>query len=824
MSCNLIYITEGKKFAREIKSAEEYIKLRSNARHLQHLAEARKGDKKAKLKLTQFNYSGYFPTAQVKGKKLPSKAYVVDIDDKETFERVYPEVIKSNSCLMVERSVNGGGHIVCHRAEGKTILESQCYFSHVYECEIDTNAHDINRVLFATSASQEDLLYLNDALFGDTYNEAWAKAEAERLNDREKNGEEWLPEGAHSANKHFMASKVLKWGIGLNAKTPKIKASEANEQPSANEPKPNTATDTTYPNDYNGIPFSEIIDTYWQLHSDTGQSPTAGNRNTSYYELAYNLRHLCGFNPQWLNAVIPDYAFDADFGTEEKMQCITNAVNAKQTAMTHKIKDVLNVIREKHKFDPDVVAAVDEAAELDFTFFARKLPQLPMGLQDAADAVGESLTMPVLFASFPAIGALATGVRIAVHGMYNTINLMSYIAGDFASGKGSIDPIVGQWMESVKDEDKCYLEEERLWRLEARKNKNKKEQKEEPNNPIRVLTLNNTVANLADRLAKCQGLHAFSFTPEADTLAAKWKSGLSDFSVMLRQAYDGSSYEREAKSVDAVNVHIDRLLWNVVMCGTPDALFRVVNNYTDGFLSRIAIARTPDNTFAPLPENPQQLNDQGKNNIRLISDILRLFKGDLKLDALEECGKEWLDKVRIETMMDNDAVTARARVRTCITAQRMVACVILCATAQKMIEESSFSALEDKLKTNPTCWLSTAEKIGERKDFLKCFNIFADYMMENSMAYFHDRIEEAMNSKDYTGAVSGRKTRNKTIFASLPNTFTFGECYTIFKKNKGNTSEGAVKKALNRWINQGLCFMTDKATYRKSEGKEEEHE
>ena len=88
-----------------------------------------------------------------------------------------------------------------------------------------------------------------------------------------------------------------------------------------------------------------------------------------------------------------------------------------------------------------------------------------------------------------------------------------------------------------------------------------------------------------------EGKHAFSFTPEADTVAQKWKSAMSDFSVMLRQAYDGTSYEREARSADAVNVHIDRLLWNVVMCGTPDALYRVVSNYTDGFQSRIIVAK-----------------------------------------------------------------------------------------------------------------------------------------------------------------------------------------------------------------------------------------
>ena len=53
---------------------------------------------------------------------------------------------------------------------------------------------------------------------------------------------------------------------------------------------------------------------------------------------------------------------------------------------------------------------------------------------------------------------------------------------------------------------------------------------------------------------------------------------MCDFSVMLRQAYDGTPYNREAKSADAVNVHIEKLLWNVVMCGTPDALYRVITN------------------------------------------------------------------------------------------------------------------------------------------------------------------------------------------------------------------------------------------------------
>ena len=109
-----------------------------------------------------------------------------------------------------------------------------------------------------------------------------------------------------------------------------------------------------------------------------------------------------------------------------------------------------------------------------------------------------------------------------IHGKPSQLNLISYIAGDFASGKGSLDPIVAAWLAEVKMVDKGYLEAEEEWRARKRAAKNKKEQPEDPKYPVRCLTLNTTVANLADRLANTQGKHAFSFTPEADTVAQKW--------------------------------------------------------------------------------------------------------------------------------------------------------------------------------------------------------------------------------------------------------------------------------------------------------------
>ena len=51
------------------------------------------------------------------------------------------------------------------------------------------------------------------------------------------------------------------------------------------------------------------------------------------------------------------------------------------------------------------------------------------------------------------------------------------------------------------------------------------------------------------------------------------------------------------------------------MCGTPDALYRVVNNYMDGFQSRITVARTPDNTFTPLTDNLYVLTERQRDRI-----------------------------------------------------------------------------------------------------------------------------------------------------------------------------------------------------------------
>ena len=836
MSCYLIKVENGHKVARSITSEEEYKQLRGSNEQKANLRLARAGNDAAKRRLVQFNYSGHYPQGVVKGMKLPSGAFGFDMDEPEAFAKAAKLLLKEPDkygLLMLERSARQGGHAVFEREKGKTVLENQVRIATMLKCEMDTSAHDINRVYFTTTSDDEDLLFLSPRLFKDEYDEAAVAAEGKVLEERERYGQEELPEGAHKANKHYEPWKeefkkdsqgVFK---GQEFKNSRISTSAASASAASVSAASTSATSSTSAaqDNYLGIPYGEIIKKWWQMYND-GQEPMRSNRNTLTFELAVNLRHICGFDRNQLAQIIPCYD---GFPEQEKMACINSALNEKITQMPKRLKDVLSAIRQERMKQGNagggsaadneaLVNALDEANAKDDLFYYNALPKLPQGIRDSISAVGPALALPVITAICPAIGMLATGVKVSVHGKMNSLNLISYIAGDFASGKGSIDPVIDAWTSEVKEMDKMYQQKEDEWRAKKRAAKNKKEQPEEPKLPVRCLTLNNTVANLAERLANTEGKHAFSFTPEADTVAQKWKSAMSDFSVMLRQAYDGTSYEREARSADAVNVHIDRLLWNVVMCGTPDALYRVVSNYTDGFQSRIIVAKTPDNTFTPLSDNMYVMNERQRDRIIQIAHLLPLLTGEVVLPKLEDKGREWLEQIRLETMKNDDKVKARQRFRICPTTMRMMTCIMLCKVLETLIQKHGFNGAEKQLKESPDLWKGMLVKT-QTSTMLEAFNILADYQLDNALYFFRSRIEDAFSSKNYCSQSAydrSRRGKNDSIFERLDVTFSFeqAEQQSIAVKGATATHE-TVKQMLKNWKRQGLICVLPDMRYQK---------
>ena len=826
---NLITIDgSGRKVARPVTNREDYLAQRNAPENVQNFLSARGGDKKAKARQVQYNYNDLLPDGVLKGCNHVASTFAHDIDcqspeEQERIKQVLLEKKDEIGLLELSGSANYGLHAVCRRERGKTILENQVRLSMLTETEMDTSTHDEQRILYTGPATPDNLFYLDDAIFEEQLSTEEAAEEYERLKERERQGQEEVPRGAKKANKHYRPWEERRerapHSAPEGATIALVSVDEALVSPSGDERGAPGAVGGASGGEsscYNGIPYSSIIAKWWEMYNE-GREPVTSNRDVLTFELAVNLRHICGFDRKLMDRIIPCYD---GFPQAQKMKCIDSALAEKRTQMPKRLKDVLYEVRRDMMNDGAVTdsdgKSIEEAMQEDERFYYNRLPKMPMGVKDSIDAVGPALSMPVVTAICPVIGMLATGVRLDVHGVPNTLNLISYIAGDFASGKGSIDPVIEAWTSEQRMTDKMYLQQEEEWRARKRAAKNKKEQPEELNLPVRLLTLNNTVANLAERLSNTDGKHAFSFTPEADTVAQKWKSAMNDFSVMLRQSYDGSPYDREARSAEAVNVHIDHLLWNVTMCGTPDALYRVVNNYTDGFQSRIAVARTPDNTFSRLEDKPFTLTERQEDRIRQVAHLLTLMNGSVELPKLEAKGREWVEQIRIETIKSDDKVRARQRFRICVTAQRMTCCIMLCKVAEQLIAKHGYTGAEKLLKADPELWKKMLVKT-QTPTMLDAYDVMADYLLDCALFFFRDRIENAFNSREYAGSNERRRRgKNDSIFARLDMDFSFEGALQHSIGVKGtNVSRNQVQQMLKNWKAQGLIVQTETGRFRK---------
>ena len=849
MSVHLIYYQQGHKMMEAVATEEAYRRYRDSQAQ-QRCVETIRHPKPetdvsaAKRKLVQFNYS-CLPTEDgcLKGAKRLSKSVGMDIDHLSVDEvnLVAATAIEKKdelALLMLERSARGGGlHVVFRRHPEMDQEANLRWASDLLGVEYDAGAKDITRVFFATTS--EDLLYLHEDLFDNTEcgtptvsatatkpatkpatktaTEAAATASDTTQKGERKSGGPTAPMASETTS---AVSETVSKPDGQSEEKSQTEEGETTskeaDETTTEEQEGHTGEEESEeeaPLCYKGIPYDRIIEKWWTLYNE-GEHPIRSNRNTLTFELAVNLRNICDFDRELMARVIPCYD---GFPEAEKLACINSALSEKQTQMPKRLRDVIEAVRQDMKTEDKEDAAVEAMLQDDLQYY-NALPKMPQGVRESISAVGPYLAMPAIFAVTPAIGMLATGVRVDIHGKPSQLNLISYIAGDFASGKGSIDPVISAWLSEVKTVDKGYLQQEEEWRVRKRAAKNKKDQPEDPKYPVRCLTLNTTVANLADRLANTGGKHAFSFTPEADTVAQKWRTAMCDFSVMLRQAYDGTPYDREAKSADAVNVHIEKLLWNVVMCGTPDALYRVITNYTDGFQSRVAVARTPDNTFAPLTENLYGMRDEYLAKIQQVAHLLPLMTGDVELPKLEQKGRDWLERVRIETLKNDDKIKARQRFRTCPTTMRMMTCLMLCRVAELLIQHHGLQGAEKRLKTEPTLWQNLLQR-QQTPQMLMAFDVIADYMLDNALRFFRERIEAAFNSNDYISSDSMRcrKSKNDTIYEQLNNQFTTDEAHGATIGARGfDVPKSRVNTMLMRWERQGMVVRVDKGVYKKT--------
>ena len=232
----------------------------------------------------------------------------------------------------------------------------------------------------------------------------------------------------------------------------------------------------------------------------------------------------------------------------------------------------------------------------------------------------------------------------------------------------------------------------------------------------------------------------------------------------------------------------------------------------------MAIARTPDNTYAKLEDNPYVLTPRQEEHIHQVAHLLPLMQGEVVLPKLEARGREWLEKIRLETMMNDDRTKAKQRIRVCITAQRMTCCLMLCKVCEQLIQKHGVNGAETLLKQKPTLWKELLLK-AQTPTMLEAYDVIADSLIDNALYYFRDRIENAFNSRDYAGGANSerkRRGKNDTIYERLDLQFTIEQAMQHSVALKGaNVTANSVQQMLKNWRKQGLIELTEGGRYRK---------
>ena len=206
---NLIYKDgRGHKMARPVTTREEYVALRNAPENAKCFYDARGGQQAQKMRQLQFNYNDLLPDGVLKGCCHPASTFAHDIDCQSAEEQaaIKQRILEKKDeigLLELSGSANFGLHAVCRREKGKTILESQVKVGMVTQTEMDTNTHDQARVMFTGPATEDNLFYLDDAIFEEEMSIEESAAEFEVLKEREKKLQENVPKEAKKAIKHY---------------------------------------------------------------------------------------------------------------------------------------------------------------------------------------------------------------------------------------------------------------------------------------------------------------------------------------------------------------------------------------------------------------------------------------------------------------------------------------------------------------------------------------------------------------------------------------------------------------------------------------------
>ncbi|MCR5064642.1 MAG: hypothetical protein K6A67_02625 [Bacteroidales bacterium] len=735
-----------------VTTREQYLALRDSEKQRAIVKAVRGGEEKLKMRLVQMNYS-CLPNddGTLKGSTRISTTVGMDIDHikAEEMDEVKNRILGKKEelgLLMMELSARASGyHLVFRRREEMSQEENLRWASELLGVEFDQGAKDATRVFFTTTDSEEDLIFLDDKIF-----EVAEVADAKEAADAKARTE---------------VSRV---------RLPKESEDET-EAPNAPNltPLQSYSPNKTFATDYQGIPYQNIIAKYWQMFND-GKEPQEGDRDTLTYQLACDLRHICGRNAQWLDQVIPCYD---GFTLEEKRKKIESALAAKSEGMPFRIKQVLHALKSS--------AAIKACGGTLTT-----PPEMPKKLPPLVKLLTKNVPWfykpAVASAVFPALGAHLHGVKFRYwDNVDHEATFMNVLVGRQSIGKGTIKKPIEYIMEDIRQRDIPNRQREAEWK---QKNPGAKQKKDPRPTDICIQML---IDNLTDAVFNQRIVDAnnngerflYTIVDEIDALKKVTSRGTVDeVGLLIRKAFDNAFAGQERVGADSVS-GIAPLRWNFNASTTPPNARKFFNKMVnDGTVSRLDVSTIIR-------------NDDNDDIVPILGIYDHQFATELKpyIDCLEACNGliecPQAKKLSLEMKKEN-------------------------SDAAKLYDSEAYRVLS--YRANVIAWLKgmvlyVAHGYKWSKEIADFVRWSQQYNLWCKMLYFGEQLEKELREEVEIQKQNGPKN----LLEMLPEEFT-KEQYLLMRQSQGRSNDNG--NALYQWKNRGYIVQDESSgMYMKTE-------
>ena len=558
---NEIYMDGGRKKARPITNRADYIAQRNHPDNAKNFYDARGGDQKAKARQRQYNYGDLLPDGVLKGCCHPSSTFPHDIDcnsaeEQERIKRILLDKKDETGLLELSGSANYGLHGIFRREPGKTILECQVRVALLTHTEMDTSAHDQQRVLYTGPATPDNLFFLDDALFTEPLTIEESAAEYERLKERVAQGLEEVPPGAKKANKHYRpTSEVEVLSSDIDDRIRFIAQGVMKEK---------------------GLVTTDFTD--------------EGGRHTSVKLFLSGATQL--LKKAETNGVLAELM--PEHWQDENIQQLVNDFYTNYTNPNQRLLRWQEDLFVQSRRSTTSSLYTGEGTGMKFPEMPEKLPKLIQLLTSKTPAVYKAA---VAHAVFPPLATHLCDVRFTyTDNMEHEATLMNCLMAGTGSGKGCIDKPIERIMADIKRRDEENERRESEWKKENNKRGNNKDKLVRPEGlVIQIIDPDMTKPALVTRMDEAEGHFVYVKLNELDLFEQlKGQTGKQHFQLMCLAFDPGAEYGQTRIGSQSVTARPKcRFNWNA--CTTILKGRRFFSKVlTDGPISRINFCTIPE--------------------------------------------------------------------------------------------------------------------------------------------------------------------------------------------------------------------------------------